>query len=100
MKLNPNVDVSGVSPEICLAMTVVSWVYWSYCERITVTSCKDGNHSRSSLHYTGDAIDLRIKDMTKPMAKAISDEIRESLGLQYDVVLEKTHIHIEFQPKR
>ena len=100
MKINPNVNLEGVSPEIAVALTVVSWVYWQYCEQITVTSCKDGKHSRASLHYIGHAIDLRTKDMSKQMAEAISNDIRERLGLQFDVVKEKDHIHIEFQPKR
>ena len=29
----------------------------------------------------------------------IADEIRKRLGSDYDIVLERTHLHIEFQPK-
>lgn len=64
---------------------------------MTITSGNDGKHMRGSKHYTNEAIDIRINDMQNP--KRVSDEIAFYLGKNYDVVLEPTHIHIEYDPK-
>jgi hypothetical protein len=54
------------------------------------------------------AFDVRIKnldgnekDISKEdvhIASYIVNDLKESLGVQYDVVLEPNHIHIEFDP--
>lgn len=64
---------------------------------MTITSGNDGKHSKDSLHYKDRAIDIRIFDMKYPNRNWLM--IRKQLGKDYDVILEKTHIHIEYQPK-
>lgn len=65
-------------------------------DNLTITSGTDGTHSTGSLHYSGAAVDLRIKDIRKVASKAA--RLRNRVGRDFDVVLESTHIHIEFQP--
>lgn len=64
---------------------------------MTITSGNDGKHMKGSLHYQNKAIDIRIKDMKYPHANWLM--IRKQLGHKFDVILEKTHIHIEYDEK-
>ena len=64
---------------------------------MTITSGNDGKHMKNSLHYENKAIDIRIKDMKYPNANWLM--IRKQLGKDFDVILEKTHIHIEYDKK-
>ncbi len=99
MKLKEGVNPTGLKPEIMLAIQCACMVYHKYGYDLTLTSICDGEHSAGSLHYVGLAVDLRIKNIThEPMRREIFEEIRDNLGANYDVILESTHIHIEYQP--
>lgn len=95
----PGVDLSGLRPEMVYALMVMDGVFASIGKGLIVTSVKDGKHGRGSLHYVGLAVDLRRKHLTDKEAETVRDEGATRLGEQYDVVLEKTHFHVEFQPK-
>jgi hypothetical protein len=64
---------------------------------MTITSGNDGKHMKRSLHYENKAIDIRIWDMKYPNGNWLM--IKKHLGKDFDVILEKTHIHIEYDPK-
>jgi len=66
---------------------------------MTITSGNEltVKHMKGSKHYTGEAIDIRKLDMKN--IKIVVEEIKEYLGSSYDVIEEKTHIHIEYDPK-
>ncbi len=99
MKLKEGVNPTGLKPEILLAIIVSQSIYHRYGYELTLTSITDGAHNKNSLHYVGLAVDLRIRNIThEPMRREICDEISDSLGSNYDVILEPTHIHIEYQP--
>ena len=67
---------------------------------VIITAGREGLHSKTSLHYKGRAIDIRINDIPDYVqVVAYRDAIKEALGSGYDVVLETTHIHIEWDPK-
>ncbi len=79
------------------ALGKVAKVYRKHKEDLFVTSIREGNHGKGSLHYIGDAFDIR-----KPKKVWIINEIaliKEALGVHFDVVEEATHIHIEYDPK-
>ena len=63
----------------------------------TITSGNDGKHKANSLHYKNLAIDIRTKDMRFKEGNTL--RIRKSLVNKYDVILEKDHIHIEYDPR-
>ena len=65
---------------------------------MTITSGNDGKHMKNSLHYEDKAIDIRTRDMNYPVGTTLF--IRKALGKNYDVILERDHIHIEYQPKK
>jgi len=53
----------------------------------------------TSLHYQHKALDFRTRDLSHAMQEIVAKHLQFDLGKDYDVVLEKTHIHIEHQPK-
>ena len=62
---------------------------------MVVTSVRDGKHKEHSLHYVGQAVDLRTRDFTDMWAHYL----RNALGKDWDVVVESDHIHVEYDPK-
>ena len=108
MAINFKHDVrsDGIQPEGAYIVIVAHRVWQRYLRRdLTVTSITDGAHSVNSLHYQGLAVDLRIKDDEtglpfegRQQLVAVR-ELRRHLGSAYDVVLEPTHIHVEYDPK-
>ena len=93
-------SINGISVEILFAIMVVqshfAQVGAKYC---IITSAKDGVHGKNSLHYTGDAVDFRTRTLDAATVEAIAEAVREALGRHYDVVVEPTHLHVEFQPR-
>lgn len=99
IKIKEGAKLNGLQPQMVIALVVASAVYSSYNVDCVLTEGTGGKHGRGSLHYIGNAIDLRTRDLGVSVRSRVADEIREALGEQYDVVLESDHIHIEFQPK-
>ncbi|HEX9768458.1 MAG TPA: hypothetical protein VGA50_04705 [Kiloniellales bacterium] len=97
--LKPDVDVGGIRPELVLAVAFAIPVFAAHGAACVVTSARDGRHSRGSLHYAGLAIDLRSLDLPPADWEIVRDQLAQALGPQYDVVLERDHFHVEFQPK-
>ncbi len=65
-----------------------------------MTSGAGGKHSVGSLHYVGHAADYGLRDIPEPaIRELLQRDIKTALGPDFDVVLEPTHIHVEFQPK-
>ncbi len=56
-------------------------------------------HMEGSLHESGLAADLRTRDIIPEMVPSLVANLRRELGPEWDVVLEKTHIHIEYDPR-
>ena len=66
---------------------------------LVVTSGREGKHMETSLHYQGRAVDIRRWNVPEADLASVLTDIRRVLGLNWDVVLEKTHIHVEYDPK-
>ena len=75
-----------------------------------ITSANDLSHSVSSIHYKlkgakgatkpeAGAIDLRTRDIIKKIQKLILHDLKHALGKDYDIIIEPSHIHLEFDPK-
>jgi len=65
----------------------------------TLTSAMDRNHSDHSLHYQGMAWDLRIWNASQDDLIIACAGLRDILSVEFDVVQESDHIHVEFDPK-
>lgn len=79
-------------PEIDVAKRKLERLYSSEGKDLYITSIMEGTHSPGSLHHAGFAFDIRSEGVS-------IDRIRSLLGDDYDVVVEKTHLHIEYDPK-
>ena len=100
MKIKEVVKLTGIGVQTLLAIIIAQETVRMFNEhyRITITSVSDSIHSRGSLHYIGNAVDIRIKDMKINIEQYI-EALKKALGKNYDVVKEIDHIHIEYQPK-
>lgn len=100
------VSVNGIKPEILFAVYVASLILKEMGVDTVITSALDGQHSRTSLHYVGYAVDIRMRYFTSiENARAATNNITRALTNEYDVILEwgdgsAPHLHVEFQPKR
>jgi len=94
------VEVSRVKLQVFFIISLVAEAYFKYGRKsLTVTSISDGKHKEGSKHYVGQAVDFRIWGIGPIVLRALVKYLQELLGEDYDVVLEKTHIHIEYDPE-
>ena len=96
VSIKPGVKLNGVKPETVVGMMIAQETFAPY--DFVITSVCDGKHSENSLHYSGNAFDCRTRHLTKSQAQLVVLQLRKNLGDEFDVVLEKTHCHIEYQP--
>jgi len=92
---------------------------------VVVTSGNDGRHGAYSKHYSGAALDVRVygarrggidvdvarrggiaselgasfAELQKASAQRWRKRLANVLGLDFDVVLERDHLHVEYDPK-
>lgn len=94
------ISVLTLSPEILHAASKVDEVYGQFgSATCVVTSGLDGIHSSpGSLHYKGQALDFRIWSIPPDQRHSLEAAIQNALGSDYDVVLESTHLHVEYDP--
>lgn len=97
---------------LTVLLFAIDFVYrkeWGTELIVTSGSEFETRHSRTSLHYSGNAADIRLlrKVVSTRHQFSITREVANmccaSLSIPhnfYDIVLEKDHIHIEYQPKR
>ena len=101
IKGGPNAArIHGLRPEMVVALIIAKDAFMSRGANCVITSAIEGRHSRGSLHYVGQALDFRTGSMSREQVSEIATEIREGLGVDFDVVVESSHLHIEFQPKQ
>ena len=107
VKLKNTVGLT-LHPAIEYAMGVVNRVWFAETSTHPVlTGLQEEGHSKGSLHYgilddiRCRAFDVRIHQLTARQEWGInlSLEKRLAAGLEFDIVWESTHLHIEFDPK-
>jgi len=93
--LKEGVIISGLQIEMRLVMKSAGRVWRSQGETVLrITSGLEGSHGCGSFHPFGYALDLGLpKD-----PKLATEELKEKLGDAYDVILERDHIHVEYDP--
>lgn len=96
-----SVNPMGLQPELLFAIMVARDVYLNRGYELIITSLNDATHSATSLHYSGNAVDLRTTTMSPNEDwNEVARQIRNRLNKHYDVLNEHNHIHIEFQPRK
>jgi hypothetical protein len=100
--LGPNVKLNGLKPEMSAANTIALLVFIALGYITTMTSVCDREHSRNSLHYSGNAVDYWLGYIPESQWQSVVDHIKAALagGGEFDVILNKEQriIHVEFQP--
>lgn len=102
---NKTIKITGLIDEMRLVMIVVDDLWKTYGQEAVITAgteAFDGNdfiHSVGSYHPFGKALDFRTRYFSDSVVDKIAKQLRDLLGKDYDVVIHKSHIHIEYDPK-
>lgn len=101
MQIKEGVSLLGLDSKMILAFIIADQVYSDNgINDCVLTAGVDGKHMEHSLHGKGFAIDLRTSNIQPyEKIKPISVALQAHLGIQYQVILESDHIHVEFDPK-
>lgn len=102
MKVILESQVFGVATEILCAHTAVVEVFREHKKTCRITSATGGTHGPKSLHYRGYALDYGLAHIEEQyIRESIYRGILDALPSgDFDVVLEPTHIHVEYDPKK
>ena len=98
MKLKAGVNLENVSWVMFRAAVIAESVYRQYGTELVITSANDGTHGDKTLHHKGLALDLRTWTLNG-RETMVAQSLRNALGEDYDVILERDHVHIEVSPK-
>lgn len=101
MYIKEGVKILGLKPEALLGL-VICFLHFARLGKTTyITEISGGKHHRGSLHYSGNAFDLRTRHLTDDEKEEITRILKQALGENFDVVLETKppHLHVEYQPK-
>ena len=98
MLLKPGCTLNGLQIEMRPVLITAEKIFKSYgfINGVTITSATDGVHSAGSLHYYGYALDIRTRHLRDNQKMTLVTKLRERLGYPYDVVIHKTHLHVEY----
>lgn len=103
MKLKLGASLENVSWRMFYAAIVVDGVMRELGSEAIITAGGDGKHSARSKHYAEnnpsgmvEALDFRTWGVDPEQAAL---RTRNRLGRDYDVVVEKTHMHVEYDPE-
>lgn len=100
LSLKPGVSLVGLDPAMVIGAIVVADAYAEIGADCIITSALDSQHSTTSLHYAGQALDFRTRMLTPEQQQELVVILKERLGQDFDVILESDHIHVESQPRR
>lgn len=98
------VSPHGVQPEILLALMLVDPLFSEYKQDCIITSLTEGEHTKTTLHHQGLAVDLRSHTLSTSDKVGLLDDMRDQLPPYYEVYLEDSggrneHFHIEYDYK-
>lgn len=97
MKIKEGVIIQGLDFAMRPVLVEASRIWREYGQELVVTAALDGEHSAGSLHYYGLALDLRSRDFDEFDDEVVGQDLRVALGPDYDVIVHKSHIHVEYQ---
>lgn len=92
------VVIGPLKPVVLDALLRLAVLYSQYQKSLVVTALADGQHKPKSLHYKGYAADLRSRDVEAWQLPHLIYDIQHTLGMDWDVIQEIDHIHIEYDP--
>lgn len=98
MSIKHGVRLEHMSPQAVLAACITASVLAKFNYDFVLTSGAEGVHKPGSLHPQGRAFDFRTSRIIDSARAHILGEVREALGPEFDVVVESTHGHVEWDP--
>ena len=99
-----SVSLQGLALEMLPILIVVDAKWRRHGQEAVITAgteaFKDDKliHSAGSLHPFGRALDFRTFYFDLETQQKIRDELLNELSDDYDIILHKSHIHIEYDP--
>ena len=100
VRMKRGVVMMGRSPVLFQIIDAAKAAYFPLGLDVVITSGVDGTHHPNSLHYDGKALDLRTFHIeTETDREDIQMVLVSKLGADFDVLFEKDHFHIEYDPK-
>ncbi len=101
---NDNVDFVGATPQLVYAIFIARDLAEKYdWPFFVITSLNDSKHSRTSLHFAGCGFDIRIRNPITGVkvnrTEQYVNELNDLLGIHFDIILERDHVHGEWQRK-
>lgn len=100
MSIKPGAKILGMTQQALTGWAICAGVYEDFKLGECVLTCgTDDKHKPGSLHFAGQAFDLRIRDIPPASREPARTEMKRRLGDDFDVVLEGDHFHVEYQPK-
>lgn len=99
MKIKADVEIAIMTKPNLIGIAHANSEFEKRGLEMVITSLTDGKHREDSKHYDGDAFDVRRWNIPPPEFNDTVVSLRKRLGDDYDVVVERTHIHIEYDPK-
>lgn len=108
MKIKDNSIRIDFTPQLLIGLyqfDLISQIIADEQAVITSGSESTTRHSRTSLHYSGNAVDLRCRHLHPSEIKGIMDQFKIDMNEDFDLILEghgtpNAHLHLEYQPKR
>lgn len=98
VRTKQGVKLDGLEPDMYPVIGAAREVWRAYRCDLVITSGLDGRHAKGSRHYVGRALDFRTRDLSRPARTRVARKLREALGGDFRVLLEKDHVHVEYIP--
>ncbi len=97
MKLKGNVTLAGLHllmrPVLREAERI--WKEYGHSDNgVTITEALGGEHSATSWHYYGLALDLRTRYFSTEELDKVEKEMKRALP-EYDIIVHSSHMHVE-----
>ena len=82
------------------ALKDIEDIFFQHMSPCVITSAWDGKHMAESAHYDGRGLDFRTRMVKMALRATLTRRVRDILGVDFDVVFEEDHLHVEYDPKR
>lgn len=99
LHIKDGVGIAGLQHEMLWAIDRTNEIFDMHGMDCWITSARGDQHSDHSHHYKGLAVDFRSRHLTTPKIVAITQQMERVLGPEYQVIIESSHIHVEYDPK-
>ena len=88
--------MAGLQMPMRKVLVLANQLWTKNGKELVITAALDGTHSAGSFHYYGFALDFRTRYFSKAVARKIAKKLQRLLGDDYVVVVESTHMHVQF----